>query len=236
MDDLMELDHRVFGKMPPALLEGAHLAGLYPATHPSVRLREMEAFRLLKAHPEMTLSARSALALYDAMTAGTICEGWGFRTCNCYVKHGDFLYIAPSGEQAPRLAEDLFHRYQELNDPGRVQIEGIFHFLFEFICIHPMAEGNGRLSAFLVQLLLQRAGFSCAPYLPYDFIQNRRYYSRFQQHIQTLSGVYYGQKQGDLAPFVRLCENFVELALRLLEETCDGMVPAEQPRAYATGR
>ena len=123
MDDLLELDRRVFGKMHPALLEGAHLAGLYPATHPSVRLREMEAFRLLKAHPEMTLSAQSALALYDAMTAGTICEGWGFRTCNCYVKHGDYLYIAPSGEQAPRLAEDLFHRYQELNDPGRVQME-----------------------------------------------------------------------------------------------------------------
>ena len=212
MDKLLELDRKVFAKMSPALLEGAHLAVLYPAAHPSVRLREMAAFRLLKAHPEMPLSAGTALALYGAMTAGTEYEGAGFRTCNCIVTHGDYVYVAPSGEDAPRLV-----------GPEPVQMEDVFRFLFDFICIHPMPEGNGRLSAFLVQLLLQKAGLSCAPYLPYDFIQNRRCYPYFQQHIQTLSGMYYGQKQEDLTPFTALCRNFVERAYLLLDEACDGM-------------
>ena len=52
MDDLLELDRRVFEKMHPALLEGAHLAGLYPATHPSVRLR---AFAFLCASSRLVL-------------------------------------------------------------------------------------------------------------------------------------------------------------------------------------
>ena len=223
MDKLLELDRMVFAKMPPVLLEGVHLAVLYPAAHPSVRLREMAAFRLLKVHPEMPFSAGSALALYGAMTAGTEFEGAGFRTGNCFVKHGDYIYIAPSGEEAPRLAQALFEQYQGLNDPGSARLEDIFRFLFDFICIHPMPEGNGRLSAFLVQQILQKAGLSCAPYLPYDFVQNRLRYSRFQQHIQALSGMYYGQKQEDLAPFVALCRYFVERAYLLLNQACDGV-------------
>lgn len=55
----------------------------------------------------------------------------------------------------------------------------IANFIFEFLAIHPFADGNGRLSRALTNLLLLRSGYAHIPYVSLDEIiedQKENYY------------------------------------------------------------
>ncbi|MDE2133934.1 MAG: Fic family protein [Alphaproteobacteria bacterium] len=49
----------------------------------------------------------------------------------------------------------------------------IANFIFEFLAIHPFADGNGRVSRALTNLLLLRAGYAYVPYVSLDEIIER---------------------------------------------------------------
>ncbi len=215
------LDKALDEKLPETYLAGAHLPLLYRFAHPKLRLNEMEAFRLIRDHPELPLSTDSILRVWQAMTDGTALEGKGFKTENCCIESSDYIYIPTPADETAAAMEALCKKYAFLNDPGQEAPDDIFRFLLEFICIHPMEDGNGRLSVFLIQLLLRKAGFSCAPYLPYDFIQNLLARSVYQKHIVKASGIFYGQKPLEYGPFVLFTERLLLKAYQVLSEAAD---------------
>ena len=226
------LDRELSAKLPEAFRAGVHLPLLYRLAHPKTRLREMNAFRLVRDHPELPLSPETVLTLYQAMTAGTALENRGFRTEDCCIESADFLYFPTPGARVAAAIEALCEKYRFLDasrpseEPRPEAPDTIFRFLLEFICIHPMEDGNGRLSVFLVQLLLQKAGFRCAPFLPYDYLQNGLYRALYQKHIVKASGIFYGQKPLEYEPFVRFTADLLLDACRLLLGAAeDGQFP-----------
>ena len=199
--DYMELDNRLYPMLTEAQREGMHLALLYSILHSSVlreeshkiqcALNEMEGFRFIRDNGDLPLTPETILSIYGAMLGGAE-AGW--KESNANLETIDGFYVTQSAEETPETMQELCLQYSCLNDPDPEHFDEIFKFILSFICIHPFRDGNGRMSALLLQFLLQKAGLRCAVFLPIDIIQNGVFMTRTCRQIRKASGVYYGMK------------------------------------------
>ena len=224
MSDLMrkmiEQDRALASELPDAFFNGAHLAFMYALGHYSTRLNEMDVFRLVRDHPELELNVETILRLYDVLTAGTGYGGHGFKSRKIYVESKDYFYITLAPEETPDAVRELCDRYTHLNHPKPEDFDDIFSFLLDFICIHPMEDANGRLSVFLVQVLLRKAGLEMAPFLPFDIVLGRFRLREYQLHILKASGSFYGQKPIEHDLFVDFAKELVMDSYDILRAAC----------------
>ena len=51
-----------------------------------------------------------------------------------------------------------------------------------------MEDANGRLSVFLVQLLLRKAGLEMAPFLPFDMVLGKYRLQQYQMSVADVGG------------------------------------------------
>ena len=66
---------------------------------------------------------------------------------------------------------ELCNTYNELiEDNNLVDLIVIAAFVFDFLCIHPFSQGNGRVSRLLTQLLLYKRGYEALKYSSLDRI------------------------------------------------------------------
>jgi Fic family protein len=75
-------------------------------------------------------------------------------------------FVPAAAKDTPRLVDDLCGRYQSALDEEQVPpllLTGTF--VFDFLCIHPFRDGNGRVSRLLTTLLLQSQGFEVSRYV-----------------------------------------------------------------------
>lgn len=220
-DEFVEYDCSLFDRLPPAFLEGAHLSTLYTLAHRKTRLNEMDVFRMIRDRgAELPLSTETILSVYGAMTAGTERQGQGFRTENCYVQGREYFYVAAAPEDVPDAVSESCGKYRHLNDAEPEFFDDIFRFALEFICIHPMADGNGRLSVFLTQLLLARMGLACAVYLPLDFVQRMMHGELYQLQVLKASGMFYGHKPLEYDAYTAFLKRCLSESYRYLNEAC----------------
>ena len=217
MRELLELDHALYPKLPDPILKGYHLPMLYAIGHEEIEMNELRVIHFFENHPDMTLSSDDILKLYQIMTAGTGLEKIGYKTENNYIDSGEFMYIPASCESVPCEMETLCAKYGYLLGIAPEQAEDVFKFLLEFICIHPFDNGNGRLSALLVQWLLWKAGYQCAFYLPYDAVMHRMNAKLYQREIVRASGIFYGQKPYVYDSFIALQKKFLKDSYHRLE-------------------
>ena len=217
---LTEQDHALASELPDAFFHGAHLSLLYALGHYNTRLNEMDVFRLIRDHPELELNVETVLRIYDVLTAGTEYDGHGFKSRQNYVESKDFFYITLTPEETPDAVKTLCARYAHLNHPKPEDFDDIFRFLLDFICIHPMEDANGRLSVFLVQILLRKAGLEMAPFLPFDMVLGRSRLRQYQLHILKASGCFYGQKPIEYDLFVDFAKELVMESYDSLRSAC----------------
>ena len=89
-------------------------------------------------------------------------------------------------------------------------------FIFDFLCIHPFNDGNGRMSRLLTLLLLYKSGYYVGKYISIEkIIENTKdtYYDTLQ-----LSNIGWHEKENDCSSFVKYYLGVVVGAYRLLEE------------------
>ncbi|MBR3226126.1 MAG: Fic family protein [Atopobiaceae bacterium] len=220
MEKLIERDRALASELPNAFLHGAHLSLMYALGHCENRLNEMEVFRLIRDHPELELNVQTILYLYDVLTSGTEYGGRGFKSKQIYVESEDYFYITLPPEETPDAMRALCARYSHLNHPKPEDFDDIFRFLLDFICIHPMEDANGRLSVFLVQLLLRKAGLEAAPFLPFDAVLGKFHLRQYQLHILKASGSFYGQKPIEYDLFVEFAKELVLESYDILGAAC----------------
>lgn len=217
---LIEQDCALASELPDAFYHGAHLSLMYALGHYNARLNEMDVFRLVRDHPELELNVETILRLYGVLTAGTDCDGRGFKSRQIYVETPDFFYITLTPEETPDAMRALCARYAHLNHPKPENFDDIFRFLLDFICIHPMEDANGRLSVFLVQALLRKVGLEMAPFLPFDMVLGKYHLQQYQLQILKASGCFYGQKPIEYDLFVDFAKGLVMESYNMLRSAC----------------
>jgi Fic family protein len=92
-------------------------------------------------------------------------------------RNNEIIEILPGGErrvrftpatakQTPDLIDELCRSYLEAYEDARVPpLLLAATFVFDFLCIHPFRDGNGRVSRLITTLLLQSQGFQVARYV-----------------------------------------------------------------------
>ena len=221
MQEYIELDRRLNDLLPKEFANGAHLSVLFALFHEQGVLNEINAFRLLRDHSELELDIQTILLVYDALTKGTVREGDGFRRRNGYVDSKEFFFIPVPADHTLEEMEKLCKRYAHLNHPSPEAFDDIFRFLLEFACIHPMEDGNGRLSSFLVEMLLRKAGLSMALYLPMDIVFGKLHGQQYMRQVIRSAGTYYGQKPYEYDGFIRFARMVLSESYQIAIRACE---------------
>ncbi len=75
-------------------------------------------------------------------------------------------FVPVSAKETPRAVEALCLNYRRTCKDERIpSLLIIAAFVFDFLCIHPFRDGNGRVSRLLTTLLLQAHGFHVSRYI-----------------------------------------------------------------------
>ncbi len=75
-------------------------------------------------------------------------------------------FKATAAAKTPKTTKLLCDSFQELSDEGQVPpLLLTATFVFDFLCIHPFRDGNGRVSRLLTTLLLEQQGFAVSRYI-----------------------------------------------------------------------
>ncbi len=75
-------------------------------------------------------------------------------------------FVPVSARQTPGYMKELCVRFNRLWDKRQVSpLVLIPAFVFDFLCIHPFADGNGRVSRLLTVLLLHQADYTVGRYI-----------------------------------------------------------------------
>ena len=126
---------------------------------------------------------------------------------------------------APHAMEDLCEAYNRAASEGILDpLVLIPRFVLDFTCIHPFADGNGRMSRLLTLLLLYRVGFIVGKYVSIEGEINRTkstYYDALQQ-----SSAGWNEGKNDYAPFTRYTLGVVLAAYKDFESRVEGVIGA----------
>lgn len=116
-----------------------------------------------------------------------------------YGKKERVRYTGPDSKRLPHLCQELLIWLKSKKDELHpILSAGIFH--YEFVSIHPFADGNGRITRLLSLLLLRKSGYGFRNALIPDvyYLQNRlAYYQALNQ-----ARVYPKQRIADLTPWL----------------------------------
>lgn len=123
----------------------------------------------------------------------------------------------PSALATPGLIEEAC---QSLNDALSRQVCDplliSFRFIFDFVSIHPLNDGNGRMSRLLTTLLLEKTGYDVARYISIErLIEDNKalYYDAL-----AASSAGWDENQNIEAPFIRFMLGTTLAAYRQLEQ------------------
>lgn len=129
-------------------------------------------------------------------------------------KEEKIRYIGPDAKKLSVLCQELFIWLKTIKDELHpILAAGIFH--YEFVSIHPFADGNGRITRLLALLLLRKYGYGFRNVLIPDvyYLQNRLGY------YQALSraDIYSKRRIADLTPWLMYFVNGISETAKELE-------------------
>ena len=151
------------------------------------------------------------LRLHGIMTAGLVRESGKLRSGEEGVfAGGKCIFMAPPAKFVPGQMEDLFAWLRE--ERNRIQpllLSSIFH--YEFVFIHPFADGNGRMARLWQTALLAQ----WQPIFAYLPIENQiyKYQSEYYAAISA------SHRAGETTPFIVFMLHMIDAVLdELLEK------------------
>ncbi|SEH40063.1 Fic family protein [Selenomonas sp. KH1T6] len=162
-------------------------------------------------------SLKELLRIHGIMTAGLVQEAGKFRHGEEGVfAGGRCIFMAPPARLVPELMEGLFAWLGEAKkDLQPLLLSSIFH--YEFVFIHPFADGNGRMARLWQTALLSR----WQPLFAYLPIENQihRYQAEYYEAISR------SHAAGESTPFITFMLQMIDA---VLEELLQKDLLAEQ--------
>jgi len=130
----------------------------------------------------------------------------------------------------PGAIEKLCNTFDEaLSTEVFDQLLLICLFIFDFICIHPFNDGNGRMSRLMTLLLLYRADFLVGKYVSIEkLIEQSK-----ESYYETLyaSSVGWNEGTNNYEPFVRYMLGIVLAAYREFSNRVEGVLISRKTKA-----
>jgi len=142
-----------------------------------------------------------------------------------------FVRFRPaSAVETPMAMESLCENYRKATNAERFDsLLLIPMFIFDFLCVHPFHDGNGRMSRLLTLLLLYRSGFAVGKYISLEMlIESSK--SEYYEALHTSSDLWH-ENANDAKPFVAYILGIVLKAYRELESRVEGVVNARMGKA-----
>jgi len=128
-------------------------------------------------HPHMPFTPNEVLQLHRDLYQFVPQQGGRWKATN-----NEIAEILPDGTRivrflpvpahlTPAAMNRLHERFDELWDRGEIDpLLLIATYVFDFLCIHPFTDGNGRMARLLTLLLLYRAGYEVGRYVSLEKI------------------------------------------------------------------
>ena len=142
-----------------------------------------------------------------------------------------FVRFRPAGAvETPMAMDMLCENYRRAVDAGRFDSLLLTPlFIFDFLCVHPFHDGNGRMSRLLTLLLLYRSGFAVGKYISLEMLieaSKTEYYDALRASSEG-----WHEDANDAKPFVVYMLGIVLRAYRELETRVNGVVTSRMSKA-----
>lgn len=192
---------------------------------------------LMRADGSERLTVAFVLSLHRQMFAHSGGRGGYLKTDdNVIVSYEDdgreVLFTPPPAEQTEFLLGELFARYEQLKAQQRAHpLVMIGALVVDFLAIHPVADGNGRLARLITTHELLAQGYGVARYVSIEqriFESKHTYYERLFQSQRR-----WHEAEHDIWPFTTYLAQIVADAYDDFESR---VVAAQKPESNKQSR
>jgi Fic family protein len=130
---------------------------------------------------------------------------------------------------APDAMRDLCDAYRNaLANTGHDPLLLSVMFIFDFLCIHPFNDGNGRMSRLLTLLLLYRQGYIVGKYISIEMLIEKTKDTYYEALQSSSDG--WEANRNDLLPFIRYMLGVILKAYREFSERVEGFFASRQSK------
>lgn len=135
---------------------------------------------------------------------------------------GHVRFAPPSALMTPGLLEKACKAYNDAIRGNDVNpLLAAFMFVFDFTCIHPFNDGNGRMSRLLTLLLMYRGGYDIGKYISVEHLIERSKETYYESLAASTRGWENGSN--DYGPFVNYMLGVVLAAYKECNERFEGL-------------
>lgn len=159
----------------------------------------------------ISLDEQSILNLHSVLLSFTEVGGGKYKTSDNLIMEIDHegirmvRFIPTKASETQQYMQQMLYAFIDANnDSGISKLLLIPCFILDFLCIHPFADGNGRMSRLISLLLLYQSGFDAGKYISFEEqINNNK-----NSYYETLrkSSINWENNANDYFPFI---ENFI---------------------------
>ncbi|MBR3226695.1 MAG: Fic family protein [Atopobiaceae bacterium] len=129
----------------------------------------------------------------------------------------------------PYAMEQLCDAYNQAISAGDIDpLLLIALFVFDFVCIHPFNDGNGRMSRLLTLLLLYKSGYLVGKYVSIEH-EIEKSKETYYESLQA-SSTGWTETQNDYLPFVSYILWVIAHTYDVFEERIEGIVTDKTPK------
>lgn len=167
-------------------------------------------------------SLKDLKRMHGVMTALTMAQTGVFRSGEEGVFNGNqCIFMAPPAKLVPQLMADLFGWMREASrDVHPLILSSVFH--YEFVFIHPFADGNGRMARLWQTALLAKWN-PVFQYLPIE----SQVYTFQQEYYQAIAACH---TAGSATEFVRFMLSMIAQSLEMTQIQAAHVAPSEYVR------
>jgi len=155
-------------------------------------------------------------------------------------KNNEIIEILPNGDQkirfipispqeTPKAMHTLCKNYHLIDEDGQIPILlNIATLIFDFLCIHPFRDGNGRVSRLVTNLLLKNNNFIVGNYISLERLVEQtkvEYYEILEKCSQG-----WHENKNDIIPWWNYFLSTLRRAYKELEQKVDSL--SQQTREF----
>lgn len=174
-------------------------------------------------YDKIDVTPQTILTMHKQMLKFTDLQGGAWKTKDNFIEErvpdGSWItrFKPVDAIQTPIYMQELCQRFNRLwmqNSIDRLII--IFSFIFDFLCMHPFTDGNGRISRLLAVMLLHKANIDVTRYISYERLVEDTKESYYEILREVSQG--WHQSQHRLVPWLEYNFGLLVAAYKELED------------------